>query len=188
MSSLGLESSEHREYNQHKEQSMGVGIESARKPEDAIEIISAAECDAGLHALQARFRLLFPDPTDVSVVPILRSGLRLGEELAADRNELNPMRMSYYAPDTSRLPEPICLQLPDIGQIITQDGRTKSVAFTEAVVDSQGTILAAMQVINKLIDALNRNGGKFPYPDYHCFAYVSKTGNNQVAISNLLSS
>jgi len=163
--------------------SVGAGIESARKSEEAIEIISAEECDAGLQALRTHFQLLFPDPTDVSVIPILRSGQRLGEELAEN---LNPMRMSYYADDTSRLPEPICLLLPDISQIVTPDGRTKPVAFTECVVDSQGTILASMRVINELIDKLNRSGGGFSYPDYHTFAYVSKTGNKPVAIPNLL--
>jgi len=170
---------------ENRERSIGLatGIESARKTEDAIVIISAAECEAGLQALRTHFGLLFPGPADVSVVPILRSGLRLGEELSKD---LNPMRMSYYKDDTSRLPEPICLQPPDIFQIVTPDGRTKPVAFTETVVESQGTILAAMRLINGMIDELNEGGGKFSYPDYHCFTYVSKTGNKSVAIPNLV--
>jgi hypothetical protein len=162
-------------------------IELAKKPEDAIELISNDECEEGLHALQKIFIEKFPDPSNVSVIPILRSGARLGDEITKPLGiPVNPMRMSYYAPDTSRLPDPICLIKPDISQICSPDGKTKPVVFAECVVDSQGTILASMNVINGMIDDLNKKGGEYSYPEYYTFAYVSKTGNKPVQVPNIV--
>lgn len=167
--------------------SIGRNIEQAKTPETAIEIISAAECDVGLRWLQACFRATFSDPTEVSVVPILRSGARLGKELTKPLGiTTNPMRMSYYAPDTSRLPKPICKKWPHIRQIITTDGRTRPVVFAECVVESQGTILASIQVINGMIDKVNIKGRIFSYPDYYTFAYVSKIGDHPITIPHLV--
>lgn len=161
-------------------------IERAKSPEDAITIIPEEECNAGLKSLRNKFCETFPQPHRVCVVPILRSGFRLGRELTDHLGlKMNPMRMSYYDEDTRRLPEPICITKPDITQIISGDGSVLPVAFTECVVESQGTILAAMAEINNMIDLINKEtGAGFPYPEYYTFAYVSKTGDNPVLIPN----
>ena len=88
----------------------GRTIETATSFETAIEIVPERLCDSGLRALQKRFSKIFRNLNLVSVVPILRSGERLGRELTEPLGlPINPMRMSYYTDDTSRLQEPICL-------------------------------------------------------------------------------
>jgi len=163
-------------------------IESAKSPENAITIISEKECDDARVELRRIFNEVFPSQQEISVIPILRSGLRLGQELTEPLGiELNPMRMSYYNDDTSRLPKPICLIHPNITQIISLDGTTKKVIFTECVVDSQETILAAMEEINTTIDALGvQTNQKLAYPEYSVFAYVSKIGDGAIRIPNLV--
>jgi len=162
-------------------------IENIRTPEEAMEIISESECDKGLRELKKVFEILFPHPDEISVVPILKSGWRLGSELAESVGaELNPMRMSYYNNDASRLPKPVCLLQPDITKIVNVSGNTKAVVFAESVVDSQATVVAAMDEINKTIDAINAHlEEKLVYPEYYTFAYVSKTGESEVVIPNL---
>lgn len=162
-------------------------IETATTFETAIEIVPEQVCLDALSLLRDRFNLLFPKPDEVSVVPILRSGERLGLELTEPlRIPINPMRMSYYADDTSRLPEPICLSPPNIEQIITPEGITKPVVFAECVVDTQGTLLKAMAFINKMVNDIARQFRIPPkYPDYYTFAYVSKIRRSQALIPNL---
>lgn len=163
-------------------------IETARIPEDAIIIVPEKECSAGLGKLRAIFSEIFPSPDLVSVIPILQSGLRLGQEITEPLGiEMNLMQMSYYRKDTSRLPKPICLIHPDITKIITPEGMTMPVAFMECVVDSQETILAAMEEINATIDALSvKTNRKLAHPTYSTFAYVTKTGDSAVQIPNLV--
>jgi len=144
------------------------GIETATSYETSIPIIPESECQDGLEKLRREFKRYFPHPESISVVPILRAGERLGRELTEQIGlPINPMRMSYTKDDTSRLPEPICLFQPDITQIATPHRNTKQVIFTECVVDTQGTILGAMAVINTMIDNLSQQTGqRFKYPDY----------------------
>lgn len=161
-------------------------IETAKTPEEAITIIPEDECRAGLQELRYIFKEMFPDSSLISVVPILRSGWQLGWDLT-EGVELNPMRMSYYRDDTSRLPRPICLIPPDMTKIVSSDGTTKMVVFTECVVDSQETLLAAMEEINGKIEGLcELSGTDIAYPEYFTFAYVSKTGDNPIQIPNLV--
>ncbi len=163
-------------------------IETARTPEEAIIIITEEECRIALKRLRVIFAETFPNPHEVSVVPILRSGLRLARDLTDPIGlKLNPMRMTYYREDTSRLPSPICLTPPDMSRILTHEGKTKPVIFTECVVESQGTVLAAIKEINDRINIINtQEDGKFDYPEYHTFAYVTKTGDHPVLIPNLV--
>jgi hypoxanthine-guanine phosphoribosyltransferase len=163
-------------------------IETARSPKEAITIISEEECRAGLKKLQKAFSEMFPDHQQVSVIPILRSGFRLGKELTDNLGiRMNPMRMSYYKEDTSRLPVPECLTPPDITRILSLDGSTKRVVFTECVVDSQETVLAAMEEINRMIDAVGELTNKrLAYPEYYTFAYVSKIGERPLLIPNMV--
>jgi len=54
-------------------------------------------------------------------------------------------------------------------------------------VDSQATVLAAMAEINAMIDKVSLEiSQKLDYPNYHTFAYVSKTGGGPVGIPNLV--
>ncbi|KKT42528.1 MAG: hypothetical protein UW88_C0006G0046 [Candidatus Collierbacteria bacterium GW2011_GWD2_45_10] len=163
-------------------------LETARSPENAITIISEDECKVGLKELRKIFNEMFPDPQEVSIIPILRSGFRLGRELTDHLGiKMNPMQMSYYRNDTSRLPSPVCLTPPDITKIISIDGTTKQVVFTECVVDSQETVLAAMKEINRMIDVVGEEiGRKLDYPEYFTFAYVSKTADHPVEIPNMV--
>lgn len=163
-------------------------IETARSPEEAITIISEEECRAGLKKLQKAFSEMFPDPQKVSVIPILRSGFRLGKELTDNLGiRTNPMRMSYYKEDTSRLPVPVCLTSPDITRILSLDGTTKRVVLAECVVDSQETVLAAMAEINTMIDLVGAfTNKKLDYPEYFTFAYVSKIGERPLLIPNMV--
>lgn len=167
---------------------MARDIETAKTPERAIIIISEEECVTGLGELRKIFDELFPDPNLVSVIPILRSGLQLGKELTEPlKIEMNPMRMSYYKDDTSRLAKPICLMQPDITKIVTVEGKTLPVVFSECVVDSQETVIAAMIEINKMIDEIGvQTGREIEYPIYSTFAYVSKTGENPILIPNVI--
>ncbi|KKT30791.1 MAG: hypothetical protein UW41_C0009G0009 [Candidatus Collierbacteria bacterium GW2011_GWC2_44_18] len=163
-------------------------IETARSPESAITIISEEECKAGLKELRKIFIEVFPDPQKMTVIPILRSGFRLGKELTDHLGiKMNPMQMSYYKNDTSRLQSPVCLTPPDITRIISIDGTTKHVVFTECVVDSQETVLAAMLEINRMIDVVSAEvHRRLDYPEYSTFAYVSKTGEHPIQIPNLV--
>ena len=163
-------------------------IETARSPKEAITIISEEECRAGMKKLQKAFSEMFPDHQQVSVIPILRSGYRLGKELTDNLGiRMNPMRMSYYKEDTSRLPVPVCLTPPDITRILSPDGSTRRVVFTECVVDSQDTIVAAMEETNRLIDAVAElTNKKLAYPEYYTFAYVSKIGERLLRIPNMV--
>lgn len=163
-------------------------IETATTPETAIEIISERTCKNGLQALQKIFLRTFPDPHQISVVPILRSGERLGRELTEPLHiEINPMRMSYYKDDTSRLDKPICLLKPDINKIVTHDGITLPVVFAECVVDSQGTLIESMVVIDTMINKLAQETERtLDYPEYYTFAYATKTGDNKINIPNLV--
>ncbi len=161
-------------------------IECALSFETGIPIISKEECDKAIAAMQERFAQEFPHMNeDVSVVPILRSGGYVGRELIApfrsqgpEGATLNPMRMSYYVQDGNKLEEPICLLEPNIAQI----ARRPHVAFVEAVVESQGTIKAAMERIRQML----RDGGVEDDPLFHTYALVSKTGDKPVAIPNLV--
>jgi len=163
-------------------------IEKARTPEEAITIVTEEECRLALKRLRRIFSTTFPNPHEVSVIPILKSGTRLGRELTDHlKVRLNPMQMSYYREDTSRLPSPVCIAPPDITRILSPDGVTRPVAFTECVVDSQATVLAAMAEINAMIDKVSLEiSQKLDYPNYHTFAYVSKTGGGPVGIPNLV--
>lgn len=163
-------------------------IETATSPETAITIITEEECAVGLAELKYLFNELFPDPDQISVIPILGSGLGLGQKLTEEREiDLNTMRMAYTREDTSRLPKPICKQFPDIDKILCSDGTTRTVVFTECVVDSQETVVEAMEVINAMIDEVNEcSDVKYLYPDYFTFAWVSKIGDNDVRIPNLI--
>lgn len=153
-------------------------IESARSFETAIEIIPENECIEALARMQDTFRKTFPDPTCVSVIPILMGGKTIGDILAQiPFVVINPMRMSYYDGKNERLSEPTCIQEPNIKQII----QAKSIVFAEAVVDSQGTILKAIEHINALIDAHSPNTS---HPEFHTFTLVSKI-NGSVLIPNL---
>lgn len=160
-------------------------IESATSYGTSIEIISPYLCQQAIKQMQSIFKKLFPDPKKVSVVPILKGGLRLGQELAKVYDiSLNPMRMSYYKEDTSRLNKPICLIEPDIKKIINNQ-QTKPVLFAEAVVESQATVCGAIKIINDLIDNYSKKIGKsLNYPEYYTFAMVSKVGEGEITIPN----
>ncbi len=162
-------------------------IEKATTPDKAIKIVPEKECIQGRQALINHFRETFPDPTKVSIVPILRSGIRLGQEIAESVGvDVNPMQMSHTK-GGEFLPEPICISKPDIRKIVTPEGKTLPVVFTETVVDTQKTILKSMEIINKMIvDFSGVLGYKLDPPVYFTYAYASKTGENEVLVPNLV--
>jgi hypoxanthine-guanine phosphoribosyltransferase len=161
-------------------------IKLANNFQTSIEIISHDDCEKAIEAMQNKFNLLFPDPSQVSVIPVLRAGKMLGDRLASHFNiETNPMRMSYYNEDTSRREKPICILKPDMNKIIIGN-KTLPILFVETVVESQGTLKASISEINKMIDEKNVElGTHLSYPEYYTFALVSKTGDKLITIPNL---
>lgn len=158
----------------------------AKTFDQAIPIIPKEVCFVGVQEMQRQFLETFPDPNDVSVVPIARGGLVLGDMLTEPFGiATNPMRMSYYDAESKRLPAPVCKMEPDINQIIV-DGRVKPVAFVEAVVETQSTIAASISQINSMINAYNEaHGTNLPYPEYHTFAFILKNGTHPVNIPDV---
>ena len=151
-----------------------------------IEIIPEELCAKGVSSLKERFRQMFPDPHNVSIVPVMRGGSVIGQELCSVYGQdPNPMRMSYYSSSGVRLPNPVCLYEPKVDDFY-HDGRVKDLVFTEAVVESQGTIQEAIAVIKRQIDGYAKaHQRSVDYPDFYLFALVTKT--NGSAIINGLS-
>lgn len=155
-------------------------IENARNFDSAIEIISEKTCTLGLFALQFEFKERFGKKlNDVVVIPILKGGKRVGEEIILGQNvDSAPMQMSYYDENNQRMDAPRCIVEPNINQIIV-NGKVREVVFAEGVVDSEGTIKKSIEVINNLIDKYNsQNSSNYEYPVYHVFALVSKVNGN----------
>lgn len=167
-------------------------IENANSYEKAIEVISANECQVGVYYLQRTLVDLFANSDDVSVVPIRSGGDKIGQALvdANGKNSYtpNPMRMSHYK-DGQRLDKAICPEggEPDVNKFFKKDGKTRAVAFAEAVVESQSTIIEAQKTINAQIDKYNHDHDtNYPYPQYHTFALVHKIKKGEkVYIPNL---
>ena len=150
-------------------------ISKATSYETAIEIIPREITILGAMTLKMEFDEQFPDKSKVTVIPVMRGGKRVGEELT---NDPNPMRMSYYDEENNRKEKPDCLQRPDINKIIV-DGTTRDVVFAEGVVETEETIKAAMEEINKMIDEKSEEDGvKYDYPKYHVYALISKVNGS----------
>lgn len=152
-------------------------IERAVTFETAIEIIPREEIALGIEALKWRFRELFPNPELASLVPVMQAGVLVGRDIARQFGiTMNPIRMSYYKEDGIRLESPVCKAPLDIYKVVDlTSGITKPVVFTEAVVDTQGTLLAAMQAVQRQIDQVNElEERNFAYPEFYIFALLSK--------------
>ncbi len=162
-------------------------LKKATSLRTSIEVIPQNTCQLALRMMEKKFCQLFPEPTKVSLIPILRAGRMVGNTLGkATSIKPNFMQMSYYKEDTSRLKKPICIKEPDIKKIIV-NGQTRPVVFAEAVVDSQATLLAAIDHINSQIDKYSRKTGiKYSHPTYYVFALISKTGKIKVKVPNLV--
>lgn len=159
------------------EHKLGRGIETAKDLRTAIEVVSEKEADFGTVALISSFRDRFPDLTNVSLIPIMLGGSVVGRDIARTVGvRSNPMRMSYYTSVGVRLPKARCLQKPNIHKIVNfETGETKAVAFAEGVIDTEGTLSAAVETINAQVDQVNKQSRrKFRYPQYFTFALVSK--------------
>lgn len=149
-------------------------IESAVDLNNSIQIIPKEICKIGLVAMKSQFDVQFPDSNLVSVIPIKNGGNFIGNILEPDQLQQNPMQVSNYDKNNQK--------------IINSDGIVRSIVFAEAVVDSQGTIIASIEHINIIIDDFNHQNPspRLPYPEYHTYAFVSKTGDNHVEIPNLI--
>ena len=160
-----------------------------RSFETAIEIIPEAVCRRAVEALKTQFSQDFPDPDQVCIIPIMQGGSIIGQVLAETGAVLNPMQMTNYDSDGERLPSPVCLMKPDIHQIVNQDGTVKNVCLAEAVVDSQGTIKAASEIILSQVAALRESRNyppDLPNPIIHTFTLVSKIPQEtEIIIPNL---
>lgn len=146
-----------------------------------IEIIPEELCAKGASSLKERFKEMFPAPHNVSIVPVMRGGSVIGQELCSVYGQdPNPMRMSYYASNGVRLPSPVCLYAPKVDELYN-GGKIKDVVFTEAVIESQGTIQEAIAVIKRQIDedakVYRRSAG---YPGFYLFALVTKTNGSAI--------
>ncbi len=161
-------------------------LKKATSLKTSIEIIPQRTCQLAMKMMEKKFLHIFSDSTKVSLIPILRAGRMVGKALGAVASiKPNFMQMSYYKEDTSRLKKPICIREPDVKKMIV-NGQTRPVVFAEAVVDSQATLLAAMDHINNQIDKYSRKTGiKYSYPTYYVFALISKTGKMKVKVPNL---
>jgi len=160
-------------------------IEQATSYKKAIEIIPENECAEGVNFLIQTFQKFFPDSSKISLIPILEGGRVIGECLAEKSGiEPNMMQMKFYPKEKNeqKLDMPVCIVTPNIERIIN----TGTVVFAEAVIESQKTILAAMQEINKHVDqhATDHNT-HYQYPNYYTFALVSKINGNP-SVPNLV--
>jgi hypoxanthine-guanine phosphoribosyltransferase len=146
-------------------------IESATSYEKAVEIIPEEICKVGIAALQIELAESFPDKNSYVVVPVMKGGERIGRALTNFTGaESDPMKMSYYDENNLRLEKPICLAKPDISKILV-DRTIKDVIFAECVVESEGTIISAIEEINNLL-------GSYPHPKYYTYALVSKVNGD----------
>src|SRR3989339_185912 len=163
-------------------------IEQATSYEKAIPIIDHRESLQGLKYLRGELEQRYPDPTKVSVVPILRGGIIVGKYVARKKYQLNPMQMSHTNSDNTFSPFARCLQEPDYKKkILRTDGGTNAVAFTDAVAESQDSILRAMEVIRRGIDLINANNGfSYAYPEFLTLILAAKFGDNQIEIPGLI--
>ncbi len=161
-------------------------IAKATSYKTSLQIVPASICLMGLSFLGGVFKKLFPD-NQVCVIPIEKGGNHIGSILSlVGPLSINPMRMSYYDQNNQRIKKPECKSLPNIHQIVNRQNQVLPVVFTEAVVDSQGTIIAAIKCIKKQVRDLRKKRGKFiPYPEFYLFALASKTKTGAINIKGL---
>ncbi len=172
------------------------GIETALTYKEAIEIIPENITNQGIYFLQRTVLDLVlslkEDDQSLTIIPIEEGGHDAGKYLCNPGEHIhlspNPMQMSHYGSNNEYLGKPVCKSDPDILKIIDLGtGKTTEVAFAEAVVESQETIIEAMARINYLIDVYNKeHNTKFDYPNYHTFALVSKTDGDPYIIPEFI--
>lgn len=157
-------------------------IEQATDFQDAVEIISEKECRLGMRALCLEFANQFRDPREVILMPVLRGGRVVGEQLARSNGvRIDRIRASYYNTDGSRRPQPVVLEdYPiDLDHIIVGD-HCRPIVFAEAVVETGETIAALIKHINALVQERARELGiEIKLPEYHVFALIDKTRPGQ---------
>ena len=163
-------------------------IENATSYETAIEIIGSKDCGLGVYFLQHTFIDILVSGL-AALITIKTGGQSLGKKLSQPSPGItiipNPMRMSHYDVDNNYLPQAQCRTKPNLDRILLPEDITLPVVFAEAVVESQGTILAAIAAINGMVDERNaEKGTHYPHPVYHTLALVSKT-NGDIQIPNL---
>ncbi len=158
-------------------------IEEALDYPHAIQIIPKELCLAGINHLTERLLQTFSDPHSFSLTPILRGGGYVGEKMVEMVQEAtrvriaaNPMQMSHYGDDGTVYNPPICKQPLDLDRLLLPGMRIKPVVFVEAVVETQESVLAAMDAVNDQIRAYNQMAKtSYPYPEYFTLALISKT-------------
>lgn len=159
-------------------------IAAATTFETAIDIISQEDISIGVEALKWRYRNVVYCPANSSLSPVMQAGVLLGRDLASVYGQtMNPIRMSYYTSDGKRMESPQCKSELDIYKVVDfVSGITKSVTLVEAVVDTQGTLVAAMSKIRRQIDEVNAEYHvRFAYPEFNVFAILSKiNGDTQI--------
>lgn len=151
-------------------------LEDGRKRENAIEIIPQFECMVGVFALQAEtYKDIKLNSNPSVIVPIEKGGIRIGKALSDFIGvESVPMQMAHTDNDNNWLEKAICINPPDIDRILVY-GKTKDVYFAEGVVETEETILAAIGVINRLIDERRRlDKWNYEYPNYQVRSVISK--------------
>ncbi|HKC04729.1 MAG TPA: hypothetical protein VKC54_02570 [Patescibacteria group bacterium] len=151
-------------------------IEKAVNFESAIEIIPEEICKFGLEALEFELALLTnKNPKDFVVIPIMDGGARVGGVLTGfTRLATNPMKMSHYDSQNKRIEKPVCELAPDIDKIIVS-GKVRQVIFAEGVVETEGTVLESIDLINKLVEEKgHKDGIIYPYPIYRTYSLISK--------------
>jgi len=155
-----------------------------RKFEEAITVFGEDQCQKGINYLKNIFLKKYLYPEKISLIPIMRGGAVVGRELAqAGKINTNPMRISYYDENNRRLEKPVCSRLPDIKKIMESQG----VVFAEAVVESQGTIMKAIEVITDEVAKIDpkRSAEIRKNPDFFSvFAFASKI-KGRVSVPNL---
>jgi len=158
-----------------------------RSFETSVPIVPESACQGAVEALKTQFSHYF-DPDQVCIIPIKRGGSVIGEALAETGVIQIPMQMTNYDND-EKLPSPVCLEMPNVEQIVNPDGSVKKVVLAEAVVETQGTIEEAIRIIESQIASLRGTNGypsNLPCPEIYIFTLVSKISQEtRIRIPNL---
>lgn len=155
--------------------------------DNRIVIIPSKIADEGTLFLRNTLHRIWPDPSLVTIMPVSMGGDDLGNRLAGQKYQVNPIHMSHTGPNATYLAEAYCKNPPDYEKMLLPGNRTKPVVVVDGVIESQGTAKGIINEVTTKIALINtERRTSYPVPDFFFLALILKIADSdQVDIPNI---